>query len=236
MREFSICSLSDQSLLIQLADEISKEGNTKVQAVYQYLKNNPIEGIRSITPAFSTVSIQYDVFAVKKHAKSLSAYAYLYNKIEHILDQIEIKTKENKGKIIEVPVCYDEEFALDLNEVSQAKSMSINEVIKRHSEQEYYTYMLGFSPGFPFLGGLDESLEMPRKKTPRTQIPKGSVAIAGKQTGIYSLSSPGGWQIIGKTPLTLYDFEKTPPTLIQMGDTVRFIPIDKNEFNALIGK
>ena len=123
MREFSICSLSDQSLLIQLADEISKKGNTKVQAVYQYLKNNPIEGIRSITPAFSTVSIQYDVFAVKKHAKSLSAYAYLYNKIERILEQIEIKTKVNKGKVIEVPVCYDEEFALDLNEVSQAKSM-----------------------------------------------------------------------------------------------------------------
>ncbi len=133
----------------------------------------------------------------------------------------------------ELPVCYDLSFGLDLQQLADSKSLSVDEVIQLHSQPRYHVYLLGFLPGFPYLGGLDSILSTPRLTSPRIQIPKGSVAIGDQQTGVYPSSSPGGWNIIGRTPIELFDVNRASPTFIQAGDKVKFNSINLDEFNKL---
>ncbi|HEV2966356.1 MAG TPA: 5-oxoprolinase subunit PxpB, partial [Chthoniobacterales bacterium] len=134
---------------------------------------------------------------------------------------------------VEIPVCYASEFAFDLDDVARRTDLEPNEVIALHSSTEYRVHCVGFTPGFPFLGGLPPKLAAPRRETPRTEIPAGSVGIGGKQTGIYPVKSPGGWNIIGRTPLRLFDPQRNPPVLVRAGDGVRFRPISREEFDQL---
>jgi inhibitor of KinA len=136
-------------------------------------------------------------------------------------------------RTVDIPVCYEGEMAPDLGDVSAQTGRTVEEVIRLHSGTEYLVYFLGFSPGFPYLGDLPRELASPRLKTPRLRVPAGSVAIGGSQTGIYPVDSPGGWRLIGRTPLPLFSPEKDPPTLLRMGDRVRFVPITSEDFHAL---
>src|SRR5699024_4926794 len=134
------------------------------------------------------------------------------------------------SRMVEIPVLYGGDYGPDLDLVAHRNQLSTEEVIRIHSERDYLVYMIGFAPGFPYVGGMDERIEAPRKENPRQSIPAGSVGIAGKQTGIYPFESPGGWQIIGRTPAQLFLPESNPPTLIQPGDRLRFVPIDEAEY------
>ena len=146
------------------------------------------------------------------------------------LDSVEIPPSE----VLEVPVLYGgEEMGPDLKFVAENAKMSEEEVIKLHSEPEYLIYMLGFTPGFTYLGGLNDAIETPRLKTPRVKIPAGSVGIAGKQTGVYPIDSPGGWQLIGRTPLKMYDADREKPILPEAGQYIKFVPIDRAEFDRI---
>jgi KipI family sensor histidine kinase inhibitor len=145
------------------------------------------------------------------------------------LDEVEMPPKQ----VVEIPVAYGGEYGPDLGEVARAHNISEEEVIKLHSEPEYPIYMLGFVAGFPYLGGMNKAIATPRKKSPRLKIEAGSVGIAGEQTGIYSVESPGGWQIIGRTPLKLYDVNRNEPVLLKAGQYIKFKPITKEEFRTM---
>ncbi|MBQ0140870.1 MAG: 5-oxoprolinase subunit PxpB, partial [Kurthia sp.] len=156
-------------------------------------------------------------------------YKLVKQKVEELLNQSFIVENDEK-KIIEIPVCYGGEFGPDLDEVACINNLSIENVIAKHSSKDYFVYMLGFAPGFPYLAGVDAEIATPRKQTPRLKIEAGSVGIAGEQTGIYSIATPGGWQIIGRTPKKLFTPEKEKPTLLNAGEWVRFKPISEEEY------
>jgi len=150
-----------------------------------------------------------------------------------VLDQIEL-THAQQPEIVEIPVCYGGEYGPDLGFVAEHNGLSQEEVIKIHSEGRYLTYMVGFAPGFPYLGGLSEKIAAPRKESPRLKIPEGTVGIAGNQTGVYPITTPGGWQLIGRTPFRLFHPGKNPPTLLKAGNIVVFKPISEQEYKQLL--
>ena len=188
------------------------------------LEREPIRGIVELIPTYCSLLIQYDPMDLR--------YGQLRDRLEALvtqLDEVEMPPKQ----VVEIPVAYGGEYGPDLGEVARAHNISEDEVIKLHSEPEYPIYMLGFVAGFPYLGGMNKAIATPRKKSPRLKIEAGSVGIAGEQTGIYSVESPGGWQIIGRTPLKLYDVNRNEPVLLKAGQYIKFKPITKEEFRAM---
>jgi inhibitor of KinA len=151
--------------------------------------------------------------------------------VEKLANTVDV-TVDKTAEVVTIPVCYDVEFGPDLPDVAHRAGLSTEEVIRLHSSPTYLVYFLGFSPGFVYLGGLPDSLHTPRLATPRPTIAGGSVGIAGSQTGIYPVDSPGGWKLIGRTPLRMFDPEATPPTRLQPGDRMKFAPIDREEFQV----
>ena len=181
-----------------------------------------------MVPAYSSINVYFDLLNVKGQApKDKLAYDHLKESVETLLLQpLSLEGKEER--LIEIPVCYDPEFATDINSVAAINKISVEEVIALHVSKTYRVYMLGFLPGFAYLGEVDEIIATPRKPEPVPVAP-GSVGIAGRQTGIYSLASPGGWQIIGRTPVKLFDANADNPVLLRPGDRVRFFSINRNE-------
>jgi inhibitor of KinA len=212
---------SDRSLLIKVGEEISRENHENVHKIFLLLSSSKIEGVQSIHPAYNSILITFDPCVVHPHR---------INEIITSLLQQENSLTMPESRIIKIPVCYDDEYALDISIVAKHNSLTIEQVIQFHSEPEYFVYFLGFSPGFPYLGEMPKEIATPRLATPRLTVPEGSVAIGGDQTGIYPLASPGGWNIIGRTPLKLFSPDKEEPTLLRMGDKIKFIPITKKEF------
>lgn len=221
MSEMRILPAGDLSLVVEFGNEISTVCNDKVRQLNQNLKKNEIIGIVETVPTFRSLLVYYDPLKIN--------YKKLCNYIQ-ALSTVEGDIKEKTKRIIEIPVCYGGQYGEDLADVSLQVGMSEKEVIQLHSGVDYLIYMLGFLPGFPYLGGLDKRLEVPRLSNPRTSIPAGSVGIGGEQTGVYPIASPGGWRLIGRTPLKLYDSERKNPTLYQAGDYIRFQPISESEF------
>ena len=215
----------DSSLCAEFGNEISKEINAQIRAFNILLKESGIAGIVETIPTYRSLLIQYD--------PGIISYKSLEGKLKKLLarlDSVEIPPSE----VLEVPVLYGgEEMGPDLKFVAENAKMSEEEVIKLHSEPEYLIYMLGFTPGFTSLGGLNDAIETPRLKTPRVKIPAGSVGIAGKQTGVYPIDSPGGWQLIGRTPLKMYDADREKPILPEAGQYIKFVPIDRAEFDRI---
>ena len=215
----------DSSLCAEFGNEISKEINAQIRAFNILLKESGIAGIVETIPTYRSLLIQYD--------PGIISYKSLEGKLKKLLarlDSVEIPPSE----VLEVPVLYGgEEMGPDLKFVAEDAKMSEEEVIKLHSEPEYLIYMLGFTPGFTYLGGLNDAIETPRLKTPRVKIPAGSVGIAGKQTGVYPIDSPGGWQLIGRTPLKMYDADREKPILPEAGQYIKFVPIDRAEFDRI---
>lgn len=141
--------------------------------------------------------------------------------------------KKTKGSLIEIPVCYEDQYGIDLKHVSEVLNLPPKRIIELHTKSIYQVYFIGFLPGFFYLGGLSNALHVPRRISPRMQVPKGAVAIGGKQTGIYPQKSPGGWHIIGSTPISVFDTRKTPKTIVKSGDQIRFIQVDKQEYTTI---
>ncbi|WP_295917139.1 5-oxoprolinase subunit PxpB [Anaerovibrio lipolyticus] len=224
MEAMRILTVGDCAVSVEFGQEISLEINHKVMALKMVLEREPIRGIVELIPTYCSLLIQYDPMDLR--------YGQLRDRLEALvtqLDEVEMPPKQ----VVEIPVAYGGEYGPDLGEVARAHNISEEEVIKLHSEPEYPIYMLGFVAGFPYLGGMNKAIATPRKKSPRLKIEAGSVGIAGEQTGIYSVESPGGWQIIGRTPLKLYDVNRNEPVLLKAGQYIKFKPITKEEFRTM---
>ena len=221
MPDIRILTAGDSALLIEFGKDINPETNRKITALVQLMREQHIEGIVDVIPAFCSLLINYD--------PRVLSYEELKERMEHLL-KMETKTEATRKRIFEIPVCYGGEYGPDIESISEHAGLSVEEVIKIHSSKDYLIYMLGFLPGFTYLGGLDERIHTPRLASPRLKIRAGSVGIGGSQTGIYPLDSPGGWQLMGMTPVRTYDPERQTPILVEAGDYIRFIPIDEEEF------
>ncbi|QHT67257.1 5-oxoprolinase subunit PxpB [Rhodocytophaga rosea] len=227
---FHVYPLGDAAIVVEFGTAISEDVHKKVRAFAAYLEKNRFPGMIEYVPAFTTVTLFYDPWMVSKLGK-LDAY----QEIVHTIQQIENKVEEielPEARLVEIPVYYGDEFGPDLAFVAEHAHLTIPEIIDIHSGAEYLVYMIGFAPGFPYLGGMDTRIAAPRRSSPRRVIPAGSVGIAGNQTGIYPLETPGGWQLIGRTLVSLFDPQRQPPVLLQAGDKVRFVPISKAEYAA----
>jgi len=217
--------INEQSILLYFKEEISEQNYKDVDTTTQYILSKNISAIRDVVPSYRAIMINFD-------NKQLN-YEQLITQLE--LDDIELSTsnKNDDKKVIHIPVLYNLEVGPDLEEVAKHNNLSIDEVIKIHTDNEYLIYMLGFMPGFPFLGGLDKRLHTPRRSEPRVKINAGSVGIANNQTGLYPSDSPGGWQIIGRTPLKVFDQYSNPMTLYEAGDYIKFYAIDESTFKEI---
>lgn len=214
-------SVGDRALLVEYGDRIDPECNRKVRAVAALCQSRPIPGVIEVVPAYRSLQIVYNPLE--------AGPAELEASIRSLEERLEAMEPPS-GSVVKIPVCYGQEFGPDLSFVAEHNGLSPDEVIEIHSGTHYLIYMLGFTPGFPFLGGLDQRLHTPRRESPRTEVPKGSVGIANGQTGIYPLRSPGGWQLIGRTPHTLFQPHQDRPTSYAPGDTLVFVPISREEY------
>jgi KipI family sensor histidine kinase inhibitor len=217
----------DRAVLVEYGDAIDPAVNEKVRAMATLLKKGLPEGVEAVIPAYRNLSLIYDPL-VTSPEKLLS----LLQGLEARLHEIEIPAP----RVVEIPVLYGGEFGPDIGIVAQHNGLTVEEVIAIHAATDYPIYMIGFTPGFCYLGGLDKRIHTPRRKTPRTQLPGGSVGIAEAQTGMYPVDSPGGWQIIGRTPLRLFAPEREAPFLYEAGDGIRFVPIAAKDYERIRAK
>jgi len=231
MQKPKIFPLGNAAAIIDFGNQISAEANDCVLSLAKHFDKNPFAGFVEIVPAYSSLTVFYDVFKVRKNNQNFeTAFDFVCAEIENAM----LETNENvriEARLIEIPVCFDPEFAPDLEFIAAEKNLLREEIIEIFLAATYRVFMLGFLPGFAYLGEVAEIIAVPRKQSPRLQVAAGSVGIAGRQTGIYSLASPGGWQIIGRTPLEMFNHENQPPTRLQAGDTVRFYQIGKTDFH-----
>ncbi len=215
---------------------ISEQTHRVVSALTKRIENDPFPGFIECVPAFTSVTVFYQPFEVYRKMESGKAVDSPYEKvkalIEHHLQELTMEEETNQ-RTVEIPVCYGGRFGPDLEEVADINGLTAQEVIDIHTSGEYLVYMIGFAPGFPYLGGMSEKIAAPRRSSPRTTIPAGSVGIAGMQTGVYPLSTPGGWQLIGNTPLELFKPYEQPPSLLRAGDIVKFVSVTEEEYHAL---
>jgi inhibitor of KinA len=226
-----IAAMGDRCLIIEFGNRVDREINARARAAADFLLANPIPGVVDVVPAFTTVAVHYHPEALADAGGELP-HARLRRRIDELLGS-GVPIAAETARVIDVPVCYGGDFGPDLGEIARALDLTEQQVIDLHGASPHVVYMLGFAPGFPYLGGLDARLAVPRRATPRTRIPAGSVAIAREQTAIYSLETPGGWNLIGRTPLRLFTPEANPPCLLRVGDRVRFVPISQERFAAL---
>lgn len=231
MNEVQFYPLGDAAITVQLGKSADIEVHNKVRGLVKYLEDHPLPGMIELVPGFRTVTVFYDPIELL----SLGQAAQPYEQIRAALERIVFNSymvSEEPG-VITIPVCYGGEFGPDLQEVAEFTGMTPEEVIALHAGRSYTVYMIGFAPGFPYLGGMSEKLAVPRRSSPRFVIAAGSVGIGGKQTGIYPLESPGGWQIIGRTPVRLFHPLREQPSLLQAGDIIRFQSISREEYEDL---
>lgn len=221
--------LGDQAWLLRWGDTTDVEVNRQVHALARKLRAANPPWLIDCVPAYASLAVFFDSAALHGDDSFVAARAHLLEMVE----RPESTTNDADAQCIEIPVCYGGDHGPDLEELAAARGLSQAQVIAIHSRPEYVVAMLGFSPGFPYLLGLDVVLESPRLATPRLRVPAGSVGIAGSQTGIYPDASPGGWRLIGRTPLRLFDVRRDPPSLLLPGDRVRFVPIDAARFRSL---
>jgi len=233
-----IVPLGDSALVVRMRerfDDAPEQTLDVVLRAFQRLQNAAIPGVIELAPAYTGVAVFFDPIPAAKCAETPDkVFDWLAIRIRAVVAGVADpgRITRSRSQTVEIPVCYDSEFALDIDDVAQRAAISPGEVIRLHSAGEYRVACIGFVPGFPFLAGLPKELATPRRDVPRKQIPPGSVGIGGAQTGIYPLLSPGGWNLIGRTPLRLFDPRKNPPALLRAGQRVRFRAITREEFEA----
>lgn len=214
----------DRAVTVCFPQEISPEVNAVVCGFVSRFLAHGLEGVIEIVPTYCAVTIHFDPAVLD---------------VDLLMSSIEESSQQSgeaaAGEVetVVVPVAYGGKYGPDMANVMTHTGLSEDEIIKRHSEREYLIYMLGFTPGFPYMGGMNESIATPRLNTPRTAIPAGSVGIAGSQTGVYPIASPGGWQLIGRTPLKLFDIGRENPFLLKAGQKVKFTPISAEEYERM---
>ncbi len=237
-----IVPLGDSALIVRVREEFedaAEETLNEVLQTFRQLRSAAIPGVIELAPAYTSVAVFYDPLQVAKASGQPDrAFDWLEERVRRVIAASadrgkRRRTKRNIQDSVEIPVCYDPEFAPDLDDVARHAQISTKEVVDLHSAAQYRVSCIGFVPGFPFLTGLARKLATPRRSIPRKEIPPGSVGIGGAQTGIYPLRSPGGWNLIGRTPLKLFDPVKNPPALLRAGDRVRFRSIMRDEFESL---
>jgi KipI family sensor histidine kinase inhibitor len=216
--------VGDRGVLVEYGDAISPEINIKVRAMAMAIAEEKPDGIVEVIPTYRSLLIFYDPLVT-----DLPTLEDVLQFMEKRLDQLEIPPP----RTIEIPVSYGGDFGPDIEFVAQAHDMTVEEVIRIHSGAVYQIYMIGFTPGFPFLGGLPEELHTPRLESPRSLVPAGSVGIANNQTGMYPVASPGGWRLIGRTPFKLFDPSKENPFLYSAGDMIKYVPISEEEYHRI---
>jgi inhibitor of KinA len=228
--QYSISPLNETALLVSFENIIDKNINEKVIALAQALQENRFKGFIETVPAYNSLAIFYDTAAIKKyHVPLNTAYEFVKDFTEEKIKAIKILAQNHK-QLIRIPVYYNGE---DLAAVANEKHLTAEEVIHIHTSITYRVFMIGFLPGFAYMGKVDERIAVPRLSSPRTNVKAGAVGIAGFQTGIYPLRSPGGWKLIGQTPLKIFDVQKENPCLLKAGDNVQFIAITKEVFEKL---
>jgi inhibitor of KinA len=228
----SIYPLGDAAVVVQFGDEIGESTHRQVRAFAAYLEQHPFEGLIEFVPAYTTVTVYYDPWVLSKKGY-LNPYTKAIGFLQRMLPHVAASEEKLKPRVVEIPVCYGGDFGPDLEFVAKINELSPEDVVDLHAHEKYVVYMIGFAPGFPYLGGMNPKIAAPRKETPRQDIPAGSVGIAGNQTGIYPIQTPGGWQLIGRTPISLFSPHRDSPSLLQAGDHVRFMPITENEFREI---
>ncbi|WP_052013258.1 5-oxoprolinase subunit PxpB [Halalkalibacter akibai] len=229
-QNIKIDPVSETAVTVSFGDEINLTIHQQVQALSSYLEKNPFQGFVEAVPAFTSVTVFYEPLKIQGMFQRPSEL--VCSTMADIVADLKVEKLE-KGREVVIPVCYGGEFGPDLEYVSSYTNLSKEEVIHIHSSEQYLVYMIGFAPGFPYLGGLPDCLFTPRRAKPRMKIPAGSVGIGGAQTGVYPISTPGGWQLIGQTPLQLFLPNQDPPSFLQAGDIIRFQPISEKEFGLL---
>lgn len=221
---------SERMIFVYFGDEIHEQTHENIRLALQILADKPIKGITEILPGYTNICIHFNPLQIKKNTEEqqhMTSADIVMAFVQQRLAQSGA-TKRTSTRIVEIPVVYGGEHGPDLAYVAQKNGLTPEEVIDIHTAGDYLVYMLGFAPGFPFLGGLDKRLATPRRETPRLHIEAGSVGIAGEQTGVYPLATPGGWQIIGRTQLDLFLPHEQPPTLLRAGDRVKFIAVKED--------
>ncbi len=232
IREYRLSPLGDRALVIELGNDASEETALKVRSVTERLLAEPLPGVLDVVPAVCTLALHYDPLRIAAADDAGGAYAALARQVTarlQSMDGIEL----TQPATFEIPVCYGGEYGEDLETLAHTHGLTVEQVIERHTAPLYRVQMLGFAPGFAYLAGLDPKLATPRRSNPRMRVPAGSVAIGGELTGIYPLELPGGWHLIGRSPLRMFDAFAQPPARLSMGDRVRFVPVSMGEYVRL---
>jgi inhibitor of KinA len=229
MIEYKFISLSESALLIEFGNNISLPLHNEVMKAKQMIEQTGFEGFIETVPAYNSLAVYYNPSLIDKSEPTIAATVekIIKTKLDAAIQSFNPSLTQS---LITIPICYDDEFGIDLKELSQTLQLSKEEIIQLHSSTTYKIFMTGFTPGFPYMGILDEKLITKRKTRPRMKVDAGAVAIAGNQTGIYPSATPGGWNIIGRTPVKLVDAKKANPFLLKAGDEIKFEMITKDEF------
>ena len=214
----------DSSVFVEFGNSISPDINAKIRNMVRAIEAAEIQGISELVPTYRSIQVLYDPIKI--------GYDDLIGRLKELESSISEGTAGDY-RIVEIPTLYGGEYGPDLEFVAEHNGITADEVVKIHTSTDYLLYMLGFTPGFSYLGGMSEKIATPRLKTPRTKIPAGSAGIAGAQTGIYPIDSPGGWQLIGRTPVKIYDPYREEPVLLSAGDYIRFTSISEKEYNEI---
>ncbi len=228
--------LGDQAVILELGEEITIPIHEKVKQVANFFEQASPEWVIEYIPSFTTVTVIYHpVMVMKQEGQKASPFTLVCEKLQFLLSQW-TAGETTPSRTVEIPVCYGGECGPDLDIVANHTKLSTEEVIDIHSSGDYLVYMIGFAPGFPYIGGMSDKIATPRKASPRLKIPAGSIGIAGNQTGIYPLETPGGWQLIGRTPLQLFLPDEHIPSLLRAGDKIKFSAISYEEYQQRVSE
>ncbi|WP_082233295.1 5-oxoprolinase subunit PxpB [Halobacillus massiliensis] len=226
--DYTITPLGDQALVVNVSDHINEDAQKKILNLTQALEEQKPEWMIEYIPAFTTITIFYNPFSFRN---SYFPYEQAKASVAEIIATVK-ETEMEEPRTIEIPVCYGGDYGPDLEFVAEHNGLTQEEVIDIHQSGDYIVYMIGFAPGFPFIGGMSEKIAAPRRESPRLKIPALTVGIAGNQTGVYPIETPGGWQLIGRTPVKLFTPEAETPSLLKAGDRIRFKQIDSDQYKS----
>lgn len=232
MPEYSIFPLGDQAVTFSLGNTIQVETHHKVMAMLHWLRQHPFPGLLDVAVAYNSITVVYDLYLLHTSGETESGFGYVRDLLLEAYRQSGLRSDATRG-LKRIPVCYESPYSPDMEYIIAEKDLSRDRVIALHMGRNYQVYMIGFLPGFPYMGEVDPMLMLPRKAVPRARVEAGSVGIAGVQTGIYPVVSPGGWQIIGRTPLRLFIRESNPPVLLEPGDQIQFYDITSGEYRKM---
>ena len=216
----------DTALVVEFGDSVDPDISARVLSLAGLIEAEAIPGVVEVVPTFRSLMVHYEPLALP--------HAELEGRLGPLIGRITVE--EQPGRRWCIPACYDADAGPDLAYVAERTGLSVAQVIERHSATEFHVYMMGFLPGFPYMGGLPAELELPRRENPRLRVPSGSLAIAMTMTIIYSLESPGGWHLLGRTPVLMWDPRRTEPTLLAAGDKVTFSPVSRSEYQSILAQ